>query len=399
MPIHSITGKPGNGKTCFMVKRIMAEAAKAERPLWASGIDGLQPGLCNTFKDPREWNAVKPGETCTCHDTENSDACGAHVIPNGSLIFIDEAWKWFGHLQNASRQTTPPHVLELAEHRHRGIDFVWTYQQPAQIYPFARGLMAEHQHLVRKYGTQYCDSYVWQELCEDVKSSPNREAAQRSTVRIPSEVFDKFKSAEVHTIKRKLPAKLLALPVVLLLAVASIAFAVNRLKPDAMKESITGKEADAASAAPASSAGAERKGFRYASAMEYAQAMTPRIESMPWTAPAFDGRSVVSEPRVFCSYAGAGLDANGTHLGESCHCRTEQGTLYRMDETACRNLARNGEGYNPFRQPQQEPERVVTGAGQRPAVMDANASARPPQAHASRSTTPVAGYGEFGAGG
>src|SRR5690606_6192513 len=129
----------GHGKTSLMVEHLLKEAkAKDPRPLVAYGIDGLKPGLATVLKDPREWNAVREGETCHCHDTENSEACESHVIPNGALIFVDEAWKWFGHLHNATRQSVPPHVLALAEHRHRGIDFVWTMQSPIQIYPFAR---------------------------------------------------------------------------------------------------------------------------------------------------------------------------------------------------------------------------------------------------------------------
>ena len=45
MPIEVYTGKPGNGKTAFMVKRLLAEAKKKDaRPLFAAGIDGPANG-------------------------------------------------------------------------------------------------------------------------------------------------------------------------------------------------------------------------------------------------------------------------------------------------------------------------------------------------------------------
>ena len=217
MPIECYSGLPGHGKTSLMIERLLKEAGKKNpRPLWVAGVDGLKPGLANVLADPTQWNAVKPGETCTCHQYENSEPCNAHVVPNGSLIFVDEAWKWFGHLQNAQRQATPGHVLQLAEHRHRGIDFVWTFQAPAQIYPFARSMVADHNHVVRRFGSKIIDVFTWAELQDDVKSNSKREIAQRKTRAIPSGVVhDAYKFAGEHTIKRKIPWKVMALPVVL----------------------------------------------------------------------------------------------------------------------------------------------------------------------------------------
>ncbi|MDC6711128.1 zonular occludens toxin domain-containing protein, partial [Leclercia adecarboxylata] len=149
------------------------------------------PGLATALDDAREWNA--------------KDSQGNYVVPDSSLIFVDEAWKWFGHLHDATKQSTPKHVLDLAEHRHRGLDFVWTLQQPNQLYPFVRGLIGSHSHVVRRFGTKFIDVFRWGELQEDIKSSGKRELAQRTTRLLPSASFGSYKSAEVHTIKAKLP--------------------------------------------------------------------------------------------------------------------------------------------------------------------------------------------------
>lgn len=376
MPIESITGKPGNAKTAHLVKRILVErdknqarieAGHAPRPLWASGIDGFKAAECgcNVFKDPREWNAVLPGEVCTCHDTENSEACNSHVIPNGSLIFIDEAWKWFGHLHDP-RGANPPHVLALAEHRHRGIDMVWTYQQPSQIFPFARGLMAEHRHLVRKFGTMFCDAYDWQELCEDVKSSAKREAAQKSLVPIPKETFGLYKSAEVHTIKRKFPLKVILLPVVLVAAAGLLWFAVNALRPKNMADRINGKSPDAAAAAAESSGGGGAAGpevdpFSPQGLKAYADRLRPRFSSMPESAPIYDDRPAVSVPQVFCMASAPGQAADGWK-DASVSCFTEQGTRYSLPTPEARTLARYGRPYDAFKEPAQPlASQTVTG--------------------------------------
>lgn len=358
MPITSFTGKPGNGKTALMLEHLMREVEKAERPLFAAGIDGLKPGLASVLKDPRDWNAVKPGERCTCHDTENSEACNAHVVPNGSLIYIDEAWKWFGHLQDAQRQATPPHVLQLAEHRHRGIDFVWTYQQPAQIFPFARGLMADHYHVVRRFGTQVIDVFKWEELQEDVKSPAKRDVAIRTTRTLPKQVFGHYKSAEIHTLKPKIPMRVLAVPGLIVAAIALIWFAYQQLKPDAYASTLTGKAVDAGVTQSGGSAVPDRKEKpRYASATEYAKKHLPRFGSMPWTAEIFDGRDPTADPHVYCMSSMPGEGADGETLEGGCTCLTEQGTWYDMSESQCRTIARRGPVYNPYQERKDEQRR------------------------------------------
>jgi zona occludens toxin (predicted ATPase) len=223
VPIEFFTGLPGNGKIAFMVEKLIVEFKKAERPIIAAGIDGLVLGLAIMFDDPRTWNDHDShGEkTCDCH---GDGALHAHKIPDGSLIFVDEAWKWFGHLYDASRQAMFKYVLALAEHRYCGIDFVWTTQQPNQIYPFARALGARHTHVVRRFGTQYCDLYTWEELNEDVKSSAKRENATKQIRMLPAEVFEKYKSVTQHTIRRRLPLKLFVLPVALVVFVGLVYF-------------------------------------------------------------------------------------------------------------------------------------------------------------------------------
>jgi zona occludens toxin len=356
MPIEIYTGLPGHGKTSFMVKRLLVEAAKNARPIYYSGIDGLAPGYATKLEDPKQWNAVIEGQVCHCHDTDNAAPCEAHLVPNGSLIFVDEAWKWFGHLQEA-RGPTPPHVLALAEHRHRGIDFVWTTQAPAQLYPFARSMVADHHHHVRRFGTQFVDVFTWAELNEDVKSASKRESAQRKTAALPSDTHDKFKSAEVHTIKRRIPFKVMALPALLVAVVVIGWLAYQKMKPENVTARLQGKEGQAAIAAGPDSLGAGGPGAArhlYTTAAEYVEAFTPRIASMPWTAPAYDGALPVAKPVAVCMSSKAGLDGNGEFKPASCSCITEQGTRYLMPEQQCKTQVAMGGIYNPFKEPSRD---------------------------------------------
>lgn len=368
MPIESFTGLPGHGKTSLLVEHLLAQAELGARPLFAAGIDGLKPGLATLLADPREWNAVKPGERCTCHDTEDSAACEAHVVPNGSLIYVDEAWKWFGHLHNATRQANPPHVLQLAEHRHRGIDFVWTFQLPNQIYPFARGLMDLHHHVVRRFGTQLIDVFTWQELNEDVKSASQREMALRKTRALPTAGRDSFKSAELHTIKPRIPWRVAMIPLLVVGALVAGWLAYTKLKPSNMAAMVQGQGVTAGAGATASDlAGGAGKADkpRYASAIDYAKAHLPRFGAMPWTAPVYDEREVTVDPQLFCLSSQAGPDDSGEWKDFSCTCLTEQGTAYELGIHECRRIARLGPVYNPYKRvassDEQKPE---TGSGQ-----------------------------------
>lgn len=353
MPITSFTGLPGAHKTTLMVEHLLAAAKDGKRPLFAAGIDGLDPGLATVWADPRNWNVHDPdGEpTCDCH---MDGKLHAHVIPDGALIYVDEAWKWFGHLHDASRQATPKHVLDLAEHRHRGIDFIWTYQMPNQIYPFARGLCGEHHHIVRRFGTKLLDVYTWGELQEDVKSQAKRDIASRTTRLAPTHVYGKFKSAEVHTIKTRIPLKVLMIPVMLVLAVLAIWFAYSKLKPDNFASSLGVTEAKATEkGSPGVEQGGmpgEKKGPRYATLTDYAKAHLPRFATMPWTAPLFDDREPTADPLLYCLSSLAGQDAQGEHAEPTCTCVTEQGTLYRISQPECRTVARRGPVYNPYRE-------------------------------------------------
>lgn len=348
MPIHLITGIPGHGKTAQAVKLLMeanaenaklVAAGKVPRPIYAAGFDGLEDGLAEPLDDPTSW--------CRREHIGNG-ADGKPLweyksnLPNGSLVFVDEAWKWFGHLQGSMRDT-PSHVLGLAEHRHFGIDFVWTAQGVGQMYPFLRPLVSPHWHTVRKFGTQQIDLYKWEELCEDVKSQASRDRANKVVTVLPSQSFGKYKSASEHTIKARLPWKVWLIPVVIVVALVSGFYAWKSLTPEAMAARAKAPEAGL----PADGAGSlaynpSASGDAPLTPEQWIERLTPRFPGMHESAPVFDGREVLSTPRRHCIISGEGSD-------QRCNCYTEQGTpLREVQPGVCLEVARWGE-YDPFR--------------------------------------------------
>lgn len=327
MPITVITGLPGHGKTLRMVSMIQEAAEKAERPIYVAGVDGLVDGPWSILDDPLKW-----------------DEC-----PDGSLIFVDEAWKWFGHLQENRGAKNPPHVLALAEHRHKGIDFVWTTQAPAQLYPFARTLCAEHTHVVRKAGTGACELYTWPELQDDVKGSASRSRAHKTFWVHPKKLFEMYKSASLHTIKPKFPwAKIAILPVLLAALGACLWYAIDYVVT--LDESETSIENE-----PKKLVGwdevqviEESRGLRAADPLAY---IRPRIPGLPWTAPAYDEVPFGDPPRYWCYIS--------HKLPEStCRCVTDQGTTYMLADSLCRSAAIEGV-YDPVRRGSSEAKKGV----------------------------------------
>lgn len=321
MPITVVTGQPGNGKTLYAMEMLEAALKEAKRPIYCHGVEGSLPAQARPLPDPREWEK--------CED--------------GSLIFVDEAWEEFGHLQDARGAPTPPHVLALATHRHRGFDFVMTTQQTNQLYPFMRGLVGEHIHVSRKFGTGICTVYKWGELCEDVKSQTQRDKALSSTWAHPARLFDQFKTgAGIHTIKRKIPWRVALIPICVIAAIVLAWNVYARMKAgqltNAQAEASSGVAADAGRPGAA----AERKAPM--TAAEWAAQLTPRIVGVHGSEPIFDARKAKSEPATYCVIGGHSEDATSR-----CRCFTEQATIIEgVAPMVCRQWARMGR-YDPFR--------------------------------------------------
>ena len=321
MPITVITGQPGNGKTLRSMEMLEAALKKGDRPVYVSGVKGSLPAKARQLENAREWEKVE----------------------DGALIFIDEAWRDFGHLQDARGAPTPAYVQALATHRHRGIDFVMTTQMVNQLYPFMRGLIGEHVHVVRKFGTSLCTVYTWGEVCEDVKSQGQRDKALSSSWVQPSHLFGQFESATMHTIKRKIPWRLALIPACIIGALVLGWVVYAKMKTGELNA--TAQQADSGVAGTASTARpVAGTGKASMTPAEWKKMVTPRIAGIHGSQPLFDGRKALSRPATYCMISGP------VETGR-CVCYTEQATVIPdVLPSRCRRAARFGE-YDPFKAP------------------------------------------------
>lgn len=356
-----ITGLRGNGKTLKAVGMMKAEIAEG-RPTFASNFTGLRVAGIQLLDDPRDWESLPPG----------------------SILFVDEAQKFW----RTRRSGEPgPEVQAMETQRHSGITIVLLTQQPGYLDKHIRGLVDRHMHLVRRAGFNASQVYEWNRVRDDPVDTASIEAAEHSIFAFPKADFADYDSAEVHTIKPRIPGRAKLLVVALVVVAGLFWFALSKF--DTGDDAAVDEASVVASNGPSSSfAGAGRsRGVQYATGEQYAAAFNPRVPEVVWTAPAYDGREVVSDPHVYCIASGAdGIDG--------CQCMTEQGTRYALDLDKCLDNARFGEPYNPFKVPVGLRDRTRgRGAGDSPAAMGPDGPAGESPIVAAGSQIPA--YGGF----
>lgn len=365
--IHLITGLIGSGKTLRAVWHIDREV-KAGRAVYACNINGLNiPGVI-PFENPRDWRDLPPG----------------------ALLVVDEAQRFWRARRGGD---VPPELQDMETSRHDSVSMLLLTQQPTYLDKHLRGLVTCHEHLYRRLNAQATQVFRWNRCVEDPHSPSDKDGADQELFVYPKHLYGAYKSAEVHTAKFTLGAKPKLIIAALAVSLGLFAWTFSRFMGDDKPEEKTVASAGAAGAeaTPAPAAAPEPM----ETLEQYIGKLRPRINTAPWTAPVFDSRKAVAEPRIFCMASGAGLDANGKHSAGSVTCLTEQGTPYALDDKSARMLARNGEVYNPFRREAKAVARSGGDGGKPPSAMSATADA--PLPGAMISADQVSGYGGFGA--
>lgn len=318
--ISLLTGLPGAGKSLRIAQAISLLVEKGEH-VYACNIDGLKiPGV-TPWEDARKWRD----------------------LPAGSILFVDEAQAFFPDRRGGEA----PDYVRMNKIRHDGIRLVLATQQPNYLDSYLRGLVGYHEHLLRRNGRS--ESFLFREnQVMDVvrqKLATIKRNYDYETYKFPVKYFACYDSAQTHTVKYRMPAlvkKALIFGPIAALLMGGAWYAVFRdssFAPDsgsaektaATQPSLAGTESGAVSgAAPAVTTGEQ-----------YIANLQPLVQDVPWSAPAYVGRPVVSDPHVYCM-----------STDNSCRCVTEQNTRVVLRDDVCRDIARNGEPYNPFKAPQ-----------------------------------------------
>lgn len=357
-----LTGQPGNGKT-LRAMALMREEYERNKAGVEAGKEQPRQFFTNVAGATREENpnAFPWVQRMPEHNDWTK-------LPDGSYVLIDEAHadgktvglERYGTLFPATGkpgESEDPRVRSMSTHRHRGIDLVLVTQFPTKIHHQVRTLVGKHLHMNRALGLQRAGVLTWTRTQVDVYDESQREKAEEEIWAYPADLYDKYKSATLHTAtyKFKVPARVwggLAQLVTLGLVCWALYWFVFKPKHKPEQEQAQVEEPAAAQAeAPAGAPGPQASPVDFDS---YTKRLEPRVPQMPWSAPIYDEREVVAKPELYCMSAEQGTDADGLHRErQSCTCVTEQGTIYKMRNVDCRGVARWGPAYNPYKEPRE----------------------------------------------
>jgi len=204
----------------------------------------------------------------------------------------------------------------------------------------------------RTFGMQRAGVLAWSRVQADPYDERVRDKAEEEIWAYPKALYERYRSATLHTAshKFKVPKRVwqgLSMTVALIFGVWMVWFLIVKPSPESSK-----KEEQGAGALPAVSAlaplDAGMAAARPLTREEYAEKHKPRVDFQPWSAPAFDDRTVQSQPELYCMASGT------TEQDTTCTCVTEQGTKAKMSIPVCVAIARDSPAYNPYRAPLQE---------------------------------------------
>jgi len=304
--LYLVTGLPGSSKTLNTIKFIAENENWKDRKIYQYNIKEL------IF----DWEIL---------DTDTAKCW--FDLPDNSLIVLDECQSIFPPRRVGSE--IPKLVSELNTHRHRGFDIVLITQHPMLLDTAVRRVIGHHTHYERAFGLHRVRRVEWQECINDPKDYHARKDAVISSISIDKKYFDKYKSAEVHTHKSKLPKKLLIIIISAVLIVAGFIWFIYDFshRSDAIKEEKSLKEL---MTDPVFS----DDPLPHEVDLAYLSNITPRVEGMPWSAPIYDDLNVPSiMPKPSCIEFVEAKD---------CRCYTQQATRYDVSYELCHSIVQNG---------------------------------------------------------
>jgi len=329
--ITLITGIPGSGKTLYTLCYVkqFAEKPIAPRHVYQSGIANLTL--------PWELFGLPGPDPDKAHET---DASNWNTLPSGSVIVIDECQRLFRPRGQGAK--VPEFVSALETHRHKGYDIFLVTQHPMLIDSNVRRLVGQHFHVRRLFGGMRATIFEWPS-CNEVSKASLADAV-RHEFRYPKEVFTWYKSAEVHTHRKRVPMRVYLMMGAPLIVAGLVWFGWTRMshfmEGRAAREAAEKAAKAVADAQPKGLPGApvggliQTKASTHLSTDEYIKAHAPRMANLPHTAPVYD---------EVTKYQRAPVPAACVSSASRCVCFTQDGTRMAMsDDFFCRSIVQNG---------------------------------------------------------
>jgi zona occludens toxin len=300
--ITLITGLPGSGKSLFTLKTVNDLAVKENRQVYYFGIPELTLNWI-LMDSPESWVD----------------------LPTGSIFVIDECQSTFRPRGNGS--AVPRHVSEFETHRHKGLDAFLITQHPMLIDGNLRRLVGRHFHVVRFYGFAKSKIHEFNQVRENVDKSLKNSIENHFLY--PKEVYSWYKSADLHTVKKRIPMRLVMMFLLPMLLIGIFYYGYTTMKKVTSYPDLT-QPKNVLSANGNINQPAQIQPQK----LNYIQARTSIVPDLPMSAPIYEK---VVEP-VTAPYPAACIYSKF----KGCKCFTQQGTTYKTDQLTCLNVVNNG---------------------------------------------------------
>lgn len=313
--IYLHTGLPGAGKTLFTLAHVKPLAEKEGRQVYFFNIPEL--------KIP-DWRELTEDEFLKWWE-----------LPANSIIVADEAQRIFRPRGTGTK--VPEHVAKLETHRHYGLDLYLITQHPGLVDLNVRKLVGTHRHVVRSFGSKHAVVHAWGQVKDNCDKS--RSDSVKTQFRYPKEVFNWYKSAEVHTHKATFPFRVLVLPVLVVVVGSASYYAYSGLTTGnvaTVQDTILkaqGKTPGAGGSVAGGSVQGEAVRYKPITQVEYIDSLTPRVPDLAYSAPRYDE---VTKP------VDAPFPVGCIQSRAICKCYTQQGTTYKASADFCQNFIEHG---------------------------------------------------------
>jgi zona occludens toxin len=317
-----VTGLPGAGKSLFLVSKVPQWYPGQTIYYW--GIPGLNKEKLGwiELEDPKKWAELPPESVLVW------DECQREMPSRGSAA-KEEPW-----------------VEEFSRIRHKGLEVVLVTQHPRNMSLFMRGLVRRHFHLKRLWGSQKAMMFEHDAVFSP-DSATDMKVARSAVFSYPKQSFELYKSAEVHTVTRRLPWQIYATAVLGLFVLGAVYMAYKQIfsAPPSKKPAPGQVVAGAPGPAPQ----------RGTTGLQLAIERQPVDHQFPETAPVYAevlaARKAVDYPRIAGCFAMESL----------CRCWNQQGLPYRTTQERCELYLREG-GFDPYRSVRQAATSAAHGA-------------------------------------
>jgi len=203
-----------------------------------------------------------------------------------------------------------------------------------------RRLVGCHKHVVRAFGTQGATIHEWASCKDTCDKTSGRSDSIKTRWKYDKDAFKYYKSAELHTVKAKIPLRLYFLLIAPILLALAVFFMWNFTK----KHSEKPIEKEGAPTSLQVESGLQSglqpqiQKASYLNAVsdvkQFVYQETPRVDGLAYTAPKYDE---LTKPTRVPVPAGC-----IQIVGGSCTCYSQTGSRLRMHALLCKKIMEDG---------------------------------------------------------